>query len=59
MRKENEKEELWLQKEVIEFLRCASSTFFTAKRYEKLRAKAIKDGSPESTKNLMFLLFFE
>ena len=28
---------------------------FTAKRYEKLRAKAIKDGSAESTKNLMFL----
>ena len=35
MRKEKEQEELWLQKEVIEFLRCASSTFFTAKRYEK------------------------
>ena len=32
MRKEKEQEELWLQKEVIEFLRCASSTFFTAKR---------------------------
>ena len=29
MRKEKEQEELWLQKEVIEFLRCASSTFFT------------------------------
>ena len=55
MRKEKEQEELWLQKEVIEFLRCASSTFFTVKRYEKLRAKAIKDGAAESTKNLMFL----
>lgn len=55
MRKEKEQEELWLQKEVIEFLRCASSTFFTAKRYEKLRAKTIKDGSEGSTKNLMFL----
>lgn len=29
-----------LQKEVIEFLRCDSSSFFTAERYEKLRAKA-------------------
>ena len=45
MKKENMTEELWLQKEVIEFLRCASSSFFTAKRYEILRAKAIKDGS--------------
>ena len=58
MRKEKEQEELWLQKEVIEFLRCASSTFFTAKRYEKLRAKAIKDGSRRKYKKLMFLYLF-
>lgn len=45
MLKEKEQEELWFQKEVIEFIRCVSSTFLTAKRYEKLRAKAIKDGS--------------
>ena len=38
MLKEKEQEELWFQKEVIEFIRCVSSTFLTAKRYEKLRA---------------------
>ena len=36
MKKENATDELWLQKEVIEYLRCASSSFFTAKRYEVL-----------------------
>ena len=45
MKKENTTDELWLQKEVIEYLRCTSLSFFTAKRYEVLRAKAIKDGS--------------
>ena len=59
MRKEKEQEELWLQKEVIEFLRCASSTFFTAKRYEKLRAKAIKDGSRRKYKKSDVLAFVE
>ena len=54
-----EKEELWLQKEVIEFLRCASSTFFTAKRYEKLRAKTIKDGSRRKYKKTDVLAFVE
>lgn len=34
MKKETLTEELMLQKEVIEFLRCASSSFFTAERYE-------------------------
>lgn len=57
MRKENEK--LWLQKEVIEFLRCASSTFFTAKHYEKLRAKAIKDGNRRKYKKSVVLAFVE
>ena len=56
MRKEKEK---WLQKEAIEFLRCASSTFFTAKRYEKLRAKAIKDGSRRKYKKYDVLAFVE
>ena len=59
MRKEKEQEELWLQKEVIEFLRCASSTFFTVKRYEKLRAKAIKDGSRRKYKKSDVLAFVE
>ena len=48
-----------LQKEVIEFLRCASSTFFTAKRYEKLRAKAIKDGSRRKYKKSDVLAFVD
>ena len=52
MLKEKEQEELWLQKEVIEFIRCVSSTFLTAKRYEKLRAKAIKDGSRRKYKKI-------
>ena len=56
---EKEQEELWLQKEVIEFLRCASSTFFTAKRYEKLRAKAIKDGSRRKYKKSDVFAFVE
>ena len=38
-------EEIWLQKEVIEFLRAAPSSFFAAERYEWLRSKAIHDGS--------------
>ena len=59
MRKEKEQEELWLQKEVIEFLRCASSTFFTAKRYEKLKAKAIKDGSRRKYKKSDVFAFVE
>ena len=59
MRKEKEQEELWLQKEVIEFLRCASSTFFTAKRYEKLRAKTIKDGSRRKYKKSDVFAFVE
>lgn len=59
MRKEKDQEELWLQKEVIEFLRCASSTFFTAKRYEKLRAKAIKDGSRRKYKKSDVLAFVD
>lgn len=54
-----EQEELWLQKEVIEFLRYASSTFFTAKRYEKLRAKAIKDGIRRKYKKTDVLAFVE
>ena len=59
MRKEKEQEELWLQKEVIEFLRYASSTFFTAKRYEKLRAKTIKDGSRRKYKKSDVFAFVE
>lgn len=59
MRKEKEQEELWLQKEVIEFLRCASSTFFTAKCYEKLRSKAIKDGSRRKYKKSDVFAFVE
>ena len=59
MRKEKEQEELWLHKEVIKFIRCASSTFLTAKRYEKLRAKAIKDGSHRKYKKTDALAFVE
>ena len=59
MRKEKEQEELWFQKEVTEILRCDSSTFFTAKRYEKLRAKAIKDGSRRKYKKSDVLAFVE
>ena len=47
MKKETLTEELMLQKEVIEFLRCASSSFFTAERYEWLRKKVIKDAGGE------------
>lgn len=33
------KEELWLQKEVIEFLRCASSTFLQLNAMKNLEQK--------------------
>ena len=48
-----------LQKEVSEFLRCASSSFFTAERYEWLRAKVIKDGSRRKYKKSDVLAFVE
>ena len=62
LQKENEEtltEELLLQKEVIEFLRCASSSFFTAERYEWLRKKVIKDGSRRKYKKSDVLAFVE
>lgn len=43
----------------IEFLRCASSSFFTAERYEWLRAKVIKDGSRRKYKKSDVLAFIE
>ena len=59
MKKETLTEELLLQKEVIEFLRCASSSFFTAERYEWLRKKVIKDGSRRKYKKSDVLAFVE
>lgn len=59
MKKENATDELWLQKEVIEYLRCASSSFLTAKRDEVLRAKAIKYGSRRKYKKSDILAFIE
>lgn len=40
-------------------IRLADGTFFTAKRYEKLRAKAIKDGSRRKYKKSDVLTFVE
>ena len=59
IKKETLTEELLLQKEVIEFLRCASSSFFTAERYEWLRKKVIKDGSRRKYKKSDVLAFVE
>ena len=44
MKKETTPDELWLQKEVIEYLRCAPSSFHSCERYEWLKERAIKDG---------------
>ncbi|WP_443738707.1 hypothetical protein [Treponema sp.] len=57
MKKEIQIEELMFQKEVIEFLRCASSSFFTAERYKWLREKAIKDGRRRKYKKSDVLAF--
>lgn len=59
MKKEIEGEEVWLQKEVIEFLRCAPSSFFACKRYNWLKEKAIKDGSRRKYKKSDVLAFIE
>lgn len=52
-------EELWLQKEVIEFLRAAPSSFFSAERYEWLRSRAIKDGSRRKYKKSDVMKFID
>lgn len=39
--------------------KMSSSTFFTAKRYEKLRSKAIKDGSRRKYKKSDVFAFVE
>lgn len=52
-------EELWLQKEVIEFLRAAPSSFFSAKRYEWLRKRAVNDGSRKKYKKSDVLSFVD
>lgn len=44
MKKETSPDELWLQKEVIEYLRCAPSSFHSCERYNWLKERAIKDG---------------
>jgi hypothetical protein len=49
----------FIAEEVIEFLRCASSSFFTAERYEWLRKKVIKDGSRRKYKKSDVLAFVE
>ena len=43
--KKIENEEIWLQKEVIEYLRVAPSSFFACERYKWLKDRAIKDQS--------------
>ena len=61
MKKETppEMEEIWLQKEVIEYLRCAPSSFFACERYMWLRAKAIKDGSRRKYRKSDVLAFID
>ena len=59
MKKEIEMEELMLQKEVIEFLRCAPSSFFGCDRYDWLKARVIKDGSRRKYKKSDVLAFIE
>ena len=59
MKKNLENEEVWLQKEVIEYLRCAPSSFFACKRYDWLKEKAIKDGSRRKYKKSDVMAFIE
>ncbi|MCI6315979.1 hypothetical protein [Treponema sp.] len=57
--KKIENEEIWLQKEVIEYLRVAPSSFFACERYKWLKDKAIKDGSRRKYKKSDVLAFVE
>ena len=59
MKKNFENEELWLQKEVIEYLRCAPSSFFACKQYQWLKDKAIHDGKRRKYKKSDVLAFIE
>ena len=59
MKKEIVNEEIWLQKEVIEYLRVAPSSFFACERYQWLKDKAIKDGSRRKYKKSDVLAFVE
>ena len=57
MKNETSPDKLWLQKEVIEYLRCAPSSFHSCERYDWLKQKAIKDG--RKYKNSDVLAFVE
>lgn len=52
-------EELWLQKEVIDFLRCAPSSFHSCERYDWLKSRVIKDGRRRKYKKSDVLAFVE
>lgn len=54
-----EDEDIWLQGEVIEYLRCAPSSFFACKQYLWLREKAIKDGKRKKYRKADVMAFIE
>ena len=53
------KEQLLLQKEVIEYLRIAPSSFFSSDRYTWLRSRALKDGSRRKYRTSDVLKFID
>ena len=59
MKNETSPDKLWLQKEVIEYLRCAPSSFHSCERYDWLKERAIKDGRRRKYKNSDVLAFVE
>lgn len=59
MKKTAAPEELWLQKEVIDFLRCTPSSFHSYERYDWLKSRVIKDGRRRKYKKSDVLAFVE
>ena len=59
MKNETSADKLWLQKEVIEYLRCSPSSFPSCERYAWLKERAIKDGRRRKYKKSDVLTFLE